>query len=364
MRIELLRAHHLRCLPGMEIRPSPRLNWLIGPNGAGKTTVLEAVYLLSHGHSFRGGARDTLIQRGETGFTLYAELECGSTPHRVGLARAEGQWRVQIDGDGCTTLSHLLETCAVVCFEPGSHALLTGGAEQRRRFLDWGVFHVEHHSLVWWREYRRALRQRNALLKASGSSDQFEFWEDELGRLAVQIDRERRAYFDELREHVSELACTLLPELGQPLLAFRSGWNPERPLREWLAENRGQDMGRGHTRLGPHHADWRLEFERAPGREFLSRGQTKLAALSCVLAQASLFAIQQGEWPILCLDDLTSELDAAHQRLVLDWVAERPAQAWLTSTQLPGVSAEGAERFHVEHGTLRPFEGEDSTGTV
>lgn len=352
MRIDLLRVHHLRCFAAAEIAPGPKLNWLVGANGSGKTTVLEAVYLLSHGHSFRSGALDALIQRDRPGFDLFAELDRGPIKHRLGLARSGGEWRVQIDGAPRATLAPLLEVCAVACFDPGSHALITGAAEQRRRFLDWGVFHVEHQTLHWWREYRRALRQRNALLKQDEDAGQFRFWEAELGRLGALIDRSRRAYFEVLQQHISGLVSTLLPELGDSRLGFRSGWDPQRPLQEVLAEHRAQDIARGHTRLGPHHADWKVEFERAPGREFLSRGQTKLAALACILAQAAVFAAERGEWPLLCLDDLASELDEAHQRLVLDWVAERPAQVWLTATGLPIVSVQGIELFHVEQGKL------------
>lgn len=353
MRIDLLRAHHLRCFDAVEITPGPRLNWLVGPNGAGKTSLLEAVYLLSHGHSFRAGARDALVQRDRGGFDLFAELKRSQGVHRLGLARESGEWRVRVDGEPRATLSPLLELCAVACFEPGSHALITGAAEQRRRFLDWGVFHVEHRTLDWWRDYRRALRQRNALLKQGDDAGQFVFWESELGRLGELIDHSRRGYFDVLQRQIAGLATTLLAELGEARMIFRGGWNREQPLQQLLAEHRAQDIARGHTRLGPHHADWRLEFERAPGREFLSRGQTKLAALACVLAQAVVFAEQRGEWPLLCLDDLTSELDEAHQALVLKWVAERPAQVWLTATRFAGADSEEVARFHVERGILR-----------
>ncbi|HEX6613193.1 MAG TPA: DNA replication/repair protein RecF [Rhodanobacteraceae bacterium] len=354
MRIDLLRAHHIRCFDAVEIVPGPRLNWLVGPNGAGKTSLLEAVYLLSHGHSFRASARDALIQRDHAGFDLFVDLVRKTARHRLGLARGDGQWRVQIDGEPSATLSPLLELCAVVCFEPGSHALITGAAENRRGFLDWGVFHVEHHTLDWWREYRRALRQRNALLKRGGGPDQFGFWEEELGRLGLYIDDARRAYLEIFREKVLGLATILLPELGEPHLSFRSGWDREQPLQHALAEHRERDVARGHTRLGPHHADWRLEFELAPGREFLSRGQTKLAALACVLAQAVAFACQWGEWPLLCLDDLTSELDEVHQRNVLEWVSGQPTQVWLTATHLPAGGIPEGKQFHVEHGILRP----------
>lgn len=354
MRIDVLRAHHLRCFQAVEITPGPRLNWLIGANGAGKTTLLEAVYLLSHGHSFRAGSREALIEYGQPGFDVYTELTRGDARHRIGLARSAQQWQIRIDGEPKAALAPLLEVCAVVCFEPGSQALITGGAEQRRRFLDWGVFHVEHSWLSLWRDYRRALAQRNALLKSGNGAGQFGFWEAELGRLAEKLELGRRSYFDALEQHLSRTAGVLLPELGAPRVDYRKGWPQGQALDLLLAEQRDRDIARGYTRLGPHHADWRLEFEHAPGREFLSRGQTKLAALACALAQAVLFAEHSGEWPLLCLDDLLSELDIAHQHTVLEWIAEQPVQVWLTATHIPESSAtQHAEKFHVERGVLR-----------
>lgn len=348
MWIELLRAHNLRCFEAVEVRSGPRFNWFVGPNGAGKTTLLEAIYLLSHGHSFRSGPLDALIRREAGGFDLYAELARNTASHRVGLARSADEWRVHVDGRAGSALSPLLETCATVCFEPGSIALISGPAEWRRRYLDWGVFHVEHLSLDLWRDYRRALRQRNALLKSSQPGEGFEFWEAELGRLGEQIDAGRQAYFGALQAHLTALMTVLLPELGMPSLAYRSGWDRQRSLRELLGEHRARDSLRGHTRLGPHHADWRLDFQHALGREFLSRGQTKMAALGCVLAQAALYAEHYGEWPVLCLDDLNSELDPAHQRSALDWIAGHPVQAWLTATLPPTHFPGPTSQFHVE----------------
>lgn len=358
MRIELLRAHHLRCFETVEIAPGPRLNWLVGANGAGKTTVLEAVHILSHGRSFRAAGREALIRRGQLGYDVYAELrhERGSR-YRFGLARENGRWQIRIDGTTCATLLPLLESCAVTCFEPGSRALIAGASEERRRFLNWGVFHVERGSMALWRDYRRALRQRNALLRAQAPDLQFEPWEREMERFAQGLEAGRRAYVNSLVPHLRAFAVRFLPELGEPRFAYRPGWDVEDGFASQLAGQRERDRRRGHTRYGPHRADWSLCFDHAPAREYLSRGQTKLAALVCVLAQAARFAEHAGEWPILCVDDLGSELDTHHQEQVLEWLKGQPIQAWITATAPPlDLGLSSTAMFHVEHGALRRLE--------
>lgn len=353
MRIDLLRVNRLRCFDGVELRPGSRLNWLCGPNGSGKTSLLEAIFVLSHGRSFRAGERDALIQRGSDEMAIFAELLQGERHlYRLGATRARGTWRSSVDGAVSATMLPLFEHCAAVCFEPGSNALLSGAADGRRRFLNWGVFHVEHASVEWWARYRRALRQRNALLRRGAAGEQFAFWEAELGRAGRDIEQCRRNYFLAWSGFLAATTRTLLPELGELRLQYKPGWDAERPLEEVLAAARQGDAEAGFTRFGAHRCDWRVGFERAPGRDFMSRGQIKAAALSAVLAQAALFAEQKGEWPILCFDDLASELDEPHQRLVAEWVAERPVQAFVAATRVPESAPEGSEVFHVERSSV------------
>jgi len=348
--IQRLQATHLRCFDEVDLAPGPRLNFLVGPNGAGKTTILEAIYLLSHGRSFRGGALDVLAQRGQVGFSVHAEVASKAYGRcALGMAREAEGWRLRVNGFDQPTLVSVLERCAVGCFEPGSQDLIAGGAEERRRFLDWGVFHVEHCSLESWRNWKRALRQRNALLRSGGSPEQFRIWEAELARFANPIESARRTYFQALVPYLEGFFDRLLPELGPPRLHYQPGWNVEQPLFQVLQEQRQHDCYQGRTRSGPHRADWRVGFEGAPTRDYLSRGQTKLVALACILAQASLYAAQKGEWPILCFDDPASELDPNHQELLFEEISSYPLQAWITATGkkcLP--SHPTATLFHVE----------------
>lgn len=358
MRFERLHLQGLRCVSDLGLDLAPGFNVLVGVNGAGKTSVLEAAFLLSHGRSFRSGARDALVQRGAAGLSIFSTVRHDEgTMHRLGLGREGARWDARLDGQA-VSLGQLIRECAVVCFEPGSHALIAGGAEERRRFLDWGVFHVEQEFLAAWRRYQRALKQRNSLLRGVEVPDSALFgpWEAELARTGTLIHQWRRAYLDALLPLLREQAALLLPELGDLDLRYRCGWPEGESLAEVLASQRLRDQGRGHTTSGVHRADWSVSFELAPQREHLSRGQEKLTALVCVLAQARLDAQHRGEWPIVCLDDLASELDQAHQAAVVNSLRGTAAQVIITGTELPKVLEHlPIHMFHVEQGQLTPL---------
>ncbi len=355
MRFERLRVEHLRCLEAVEVQPGPGFNFFVGPNGAGKTSLLEAACLLSRARSFRGGSREALVQRGTRQLHVYGEVCHGGQRHRLGLGREGGRWTARVDGEGVDRLGELVRCCAVVCFEPGSHDLIAGAAEERRRFLDWGVFHVEHAFLGAWQRYRRALKQRNALLRApeTPTDRMLAPWEQEMDQCAQSIATARRGYLQALETELAELCRTLLPELGAFSLEYRPGWEASMSLAEALHRHRERDRQRGHTTQGVHRADWRPAFEHAPHREHFSRGQEKLCALACILAQAGTFASQRGEWPVVCLDDLASELDAAHLDAVIAWLRQVDAQLLMTGTFVPdAVPREPTRLFHVEQGRV------------
>lgn len=358
MWLESLRIRGLRCLGDVSVPLGPGVTVFAGPNGAGKTSLLEAAFLLSHARSFRAGAKDALLQRGADGLSVFSELRhADGRGRRLGLGRQGVRWEARMDGEA-VTLSELVGECAVVCFEPGSHALIAGGAEERRRYLDWGVFHVEHEFILAWRRYQRALKQRNTLLRASNLVPEAQFlpWEAELDSAATTIDALRQVYLAALRPHIQGAMAGLLPELGAVELRYRRGWSEDFPLGELLASQRGRDLARGHTTIGSHRADWSLAFEQAPLREHLSRGQEKLTALGCTLAQAALYAERRGEWPVVCLDDLASELDKAHQAAVVSQLRAVGAQVLVTGTEVPEALQTGSTQvFHVEQGRINPL---------
>lgn len=361
MWIKSLRVNRLRLFEFAELEFSPGINLLTGDNGAGKTSILEAVHLLSRGRSFRSGSREALIREGEEQVQVFAEIESVRGCNRLGLGRGGGTFDGRINERPVEPLSELFRYCKAVCFEPGSHALVSGGSELRRGLVDWGAFHVEPDFLDNWRRYQRALRQRNQLLRSNADEPGLQPFEREMARAGVLLADHRQTYVAQLRSAVAGVAEILMPELGPPELAWQDGWHGREASTieaavALFAESREGDRQRGHSRRGPHRADWKLKFGALAQREYFSRGQEKLAALVMVLGQAQLHASRDGEWPILLLDDPASELDQQHCGLLLDWLQLSGAQALLTATSadlLPLAGVHQARLFHVERGRVR-----------
>lgn len=355
MQVTRLRLDGLRILQGLELEPGPGWNSLIGPNGSGKTSILEGLFLLGHGRSFRKGGVDALIRRGEEGFSAFAEVQSGGKMQRVGLSRCRREWQARVDGEPVNRLGELFSRVPVLCFEPDSHDLISGPGDERRRFLDWGLFHVEPDFLLSWRRYQRALRQRNALLKHPGRHGELSLWDAEFSLCGVRLDALRQGYVESLGPELEMLASELVPELGQPRLRYLSGWrSDERSLDAALEASHDRDRLQGNTSVGPHRADLVLSYSELGTREHFSRGQEKLSALCLRLAQARLHVLRTNDWPLLLLDDLGSELDASHLQRALELIHRMPVQRWLTGTEpirLPDQS--DATVFHVEQGGVQ-----------
>ena len=357
MRVTRLEFSNLRCFEHGELAPAPGLNVVHGPNGSGKSSLLEALHLMAYARSFRGRVRDGLVRNGAPAVEVFVEWqEASGRTRRAGLRHGGQQWEGRLDGAPLAQLGDLCAALAVVTFEPGSHALVMGGGEARRRFVDWGLFHVEQDFLPLWRRYARALKQRNSLLKQRGRNEQLDVWDHELAQAGEPMTRLREDYLAQLQGPLGAISGELAPMLGEATLEFLPGWRrDELSLADALLLVRERDLQTGFTSVGPHRADWRIRHSALPRGETLSRGQAKLTALTCVLAQAEHYAGVRGEWPVVLLDDLASELDRSHQRRVLERLAKGDAQVLVTGTELPAETTLGAleyRLFHVEHGRI------------
>lgn len=354
----------MRRFESIELQPAAGLNLITGDNGAGKTTLLEALHLMAYGRSFRGRVRDGLVRQGADALEVFVEWRedraaegAGGRMRRAGLRHSGQDWKGRLDGEDVAQIGSLCAALAVVTFEPGSHALISGGGDARRRFMDWGLFHVEPDFLPLWRRYARALKQRNALLKQGSAPQALDAWDHELSEAGETLTSRRLQYLERLQERAVPLAAEISPALEISGLAFSPGWRRhELSLSDALLLARDRDRQYGYTSLGPHRADWSPTFHAIPGRDALSRGQAKLTALACLIGQAEDFAQQRGEWPVIALDDLPSELDRSHQLRVLQRLRAAPAQILITATERPAALDEAfgtVSVFHVERGELR-----------
>ncbi len=245
----------------------------------------------------------------------------------------------------------MAEKLAVQVIDPEIHRLVSDGPEVRRRFLDYGVFHVEHGFLGAWRRYRRALRQRNAALREGLTDEAVRAWEPELVQAGQAVDGLRR-------QHVAALSAVFVG-LGERLLAatvdceYRAGWGQGTGLEQALDAVRDRDREQGTTTAGPHRADIRLVYRGRSARQQVSRGQQKLFGAALVVAQTRLLAERLGRPPVLLVDDPAAELDSASLAGLMECVLETDSQLIVTALTRNAVSLrDGTRVFHVEHGKV------------
>ena len=356
MLINKLQINNLRNLQQVELSAHPSVNTLFGANGAGKTSVLESIAMLSRGRSFRSNKVTRIIGDRGNSVQVYAELEKpasnGKKPPgiiRLGIERSRVDWKARKDGEDIKQLSDLAKVFAVVAMEPNSHTLISGSPDVRRRYLDWGVFHVEPQYLDAWRRYARALKQRNAALRA-GDVAILESLESVLVAAGETMTHMRTRYTHALSDHLSALLPELSPGLESVCVEYRRGWAAD-SLAEALQEQRQSDLERGSTHSGPHRADLAIKVDGHVVRDSASRGEQKILATSLVLAQARRL-IESGRNPVLLLDDLASEFDNRHFSATLDVGKALGVQIWITGVEEVDPGSPHA-RFHVEHGRVR-----------
>ena len=346
------RAERFRCLTSVELELDPSANLFIGPNAAGKTSLLEAAFFLSRGRSFRSRRREALIANGSDSFLLTGQALRSAGPVALGVraTRFETEWHV--GGETAAGIADLAEQFPAQVIDPEVHKLLEEGPGRRRRFLDWGVFHVEHTFLSAWRRYQQALRQRNAALKIDASDDDLAAWEWELASSGETLASLRAAYLERIRGPLELIGAALL---DAPIaLVHHSGWDTDRSLLNALAADRKRDRRYRATQLGPHRADVVVQVGGQPAKDRVSRGQQKLVAGGLMLAQLQ---VQEQERPgrsALLLDDPAAELDGENLARLMKLVREVPAQLWVTSLR-PEIAnlLRAARLFHVKQGDVR-----------
>jgi DNA replication and repair protein RecF len=342
-----LALEDVRCLRRAELQLHPGQNLIWGDNASGKTSLLEAVFLLGRGRSFRTRNSERLIRHGEPLLRVVGKT-VGPPPESIGVevSRADGTV-AKLHGAFVSSLAELSRAFAVQVIEPGAHKLIEEGAQRRRRWMDWAVFHVEPGFIDVWSRYARALKQRNSALRSAPA--QAAVWDSEVARQGEMIANLRRDFVERLLPHWA-LAVQELTGL-EIELHYARGWAADLSLAEALVATRDRDAARGMTHAGPHRADVVVRLERGLARETLSRGQQKLVAAAMTLSQLSLIRELTGTLPTLLLDDPAAELDRDRLTRFVAQVRQLQCQLVVTSlsaeTSLFGVPD---RVFHVEHG--------------
>lgn len=327
----------------------PHYTLISGPNASGKTSLLEAVYVLGRGRSFRTRRLEHLVRRGTAQFRVVGEFE--GPRHVVGVEGTVGGVHAKVDGAFAASLAELTLVLPVQIIDPEVHKLIEEGPSRRRRYLDWGVFHVEPGFIAQWQRYHQVLRQRNAALKQRQSKALIASWDADLTHLAESLTASRSRYVDALAAEVQLIGRRLV---GEDLeLSYRSGWSRELSFSDALTRSWEQDWERGVTHVGPQRAELAVRLDGHGAKDRISRGQQKLVAAALLIAQLGLFPQASTVRPTLLLDDPAAELDGESLAALIREVSDQHVQLIVTTLH-PDFMAFGTpgRRYEIEHGKV------------
>lgn len=354
MIVQRLQAQRIRCLQTLDIQPAPQINLIFGENASGKSSLLECLYLLSCGKSFRTKHLARVVCREETTFSLFSQIGSNHSlsTAKLGLAYENNRLNIKANGKAIKKTSELATYLPLIILHQESYRILTEGPEIRRRFLNWGLFHVEQSFLSLWRRYSRTLKQRNLSLQQGGEVG---IWDTALQEAAMEIDRLRVSFSQELIDNFYHFVGVLLPALEGISVSYYPGWERGREFSEVIRDSFARDKMLGYTGFGPHRTDLVFLHRGVALKELISRGQQKLLVCALQLAQAKVYSRRTGKSCIILVDDVAAELDSAHQNVFWELIKELNVQVFVTATEalasLPNKMIQ--KRFHVKHGYVR-----------
>lgn len=303
---------------------------LVGPNGHGKTSLLEAALYLEVFRSFRGGRDRELVRFGEAGFRV--EVRTDGRVVAAGFDARTGEKRVTVDGLRAERLADAIGGVRGVVLSPSDVELATGGARERRGFMDVLLSLAVSGYVEALGEYRRALRHR-----CHARGDDVEDWEALLARSGARVAAARRAWTDRWAGRYREYCAEIGERVETGLRHHTRATAAEEELAAALARSRERDLARGTTSVGPHRDDLQLLLDGRPLGTYGSAGQWRTAALALRLVAAETLAELDGRAgdgpPVICLDDVFAELDAersARLGALVEGLAARGSQVVAT----------------------------------
>lgn len=371
-RLQRLVIRDFRNLADVTLVAPPGGLALVGDNGHGKTNLLEAVYYLHLFRSLRGARDVELVRFGATTFHIGAEA-AGARRDRlsVGFEKETGRRRILLDGVPCPRVSDALGALPSVAFSPADVALVAGGPGGRRHWLDVTLASTSARYLGSLRDYRAALSQRNAALRARSRSSPPAVWEPAMAEHGAALRLARAEFIDWARPRVTESGLSLgergLVEVryrcGDPLLPGATLDDAREAIAATLAAGRDRDLERGSTLQGPHRDDIEIRLDGVSLRRYGSAGQQRTAAIALRLLECAWYRERGGTEPVLLLDDPVAELDRGRAARVLAAITAREGgQVLLAVPRADDIPAAltALPRFRVRDGTISPWSDADA----
>jgi DNA replication and repair protein RecF len=368
VKIARLSLHDFRNIAELSITPHDRFNVIYGDNAQGKTNLLESVYLLGTLRSFKGVTNAELVRWGSEEAMVRGVVERREVTRDIRInIRANGR-TVHVDGKKPRRIQDAFGTLTVVLFAPEDLAISKGSPQNRRSFLDRAVFNVFP---AYWddlRAYETALKSRNALLRdAQGrplAGDVLAVFDAQVAATGARVVEKRLRFLDGFTPHFSEVHGRLGRSRHTVSLGYDTEWLPqdvtERPkieevLAERLEQERRRDIARGVTSSGPHRDDVLMVLDGHPARSHASQGQHRTLVLALKIAEILHLSEVLSYYPVLLLDDVSSELDKHRNAELMSFLTDAGVQVFVSTTDPSHVKVTGEHAsFRVEAGRVDP----------
>jgi len=354
MSLTSLEIKQFRNLDHVVIQPDSALNIITGVNAAGKTSLLESIFYLSYGRSFRSSHTKDLIMYDQDYFRLVSNILYDEKESLLGIQKSSQQQTIRINKQNINKIAELSSLLPVIALHPDSHQLISAGPEHRRQYMDWGVFHVEHSFIRVWKDFKKALSQRNAALRRNQPDSMCCLWNQPLVENAESIEKMRCMYLDKLNQSLLNNAEKIFPQ-NKVTLEYKRGWTDEVNYQTYLENNLIKDKEKGFTQSGPHRADIKIKLDNKSAQTSISRGQQKKLVALLKLAQLELFIQSSNKTCVLIYDDLPAELDKENRKILMDMLSKMNVQLFVSAIEAKQLDIEAwqsAKMFHVEHGSV------------
>ena len=351
-----LDIHAVRNIVKESIEPTSAINFFYGENGSGKSAVIEAIFILGRARSFRSTNIKSVINFEQSNLIVTAQtLQPNGSSIHLGVQLDGKIFCCRINQQTIQTRSDLAYALPLQIIHPKSFELLDAGPQYRREFLDWGVFNDNDKFISSWRNFKKALSQRNSLLKSKDTAC-INVWDKELVKYGTIVDEFRHLYLQKFKSVFLSILNQFLT-IDNVEIKLIAGWDNNIGLQQTLDEDRNKDFRYGFTHSGPHRADLHVLINNRLARDFVSRGQLKLFVMSLKLAQMQLLSNEQSNIGCFLIDDFSAELDIPNRAKLLHFLSKMNCQVFITATTISDFgdlqNIDNYKMFHVEHGNIK-----------
>lgn len=367
MLLKKLALQHYRNYEQIEFETDRMVNIIVGPNAQGKTNLLESIFVLALTRSHRTHQDKELIRWNSPGALLHAEVEKRYGSITLDLSISPQGKKAKVNGLEQRKLSNFIGSLNVVMFAPEDLEIVKGSPGVRRRFLDMEIGQVHPAYLYDLSQYNKILLQRNNYLKqlfsTHGAPVMLDVWNEQLVQFGTKIMKKRQSFIKKLQNWAEKIHAGITN--GQEQLRIEYDSSLQAAIEEEeavlfdrfmikLSQVKDQELRRGVTMVGPHRDDLRFFINDKEVQIYGSQGQQRTTALSLKLAEIELIHEEVGEYPLLLLDDVLSELDRYRQTQLIETFQSK-VQTFITTTGIESINLsklESASLIHVRDGSL------------